>query len=280
MVSSNTRPERHEGRKHKDAGREKMIDQKDVSRLRDKLLERREEIFRFRKGLNESWAELQEPEIEYEETSAKEKISQGIDRLDEQDRQEIESVDSALRKIEEGEYGVCESCGRDISLKRLDAVPWARLCIQCAREREGKAMIPPAEPEGPASDAPPSDYRGMSDAEIREAIYDELRNDGRVELEELDIYRKKGVLYLQGALPSETKHQILLEVLEDILDFHDVVDDVRIDELLWEREDRMPVERDAKKTDFEELLQGEDSDDEDGTSVQPPDALVPEKGER
>lgn len=42
-------------------------------------------------------------------------------------------VERALAKIAAGEYGICESCGRPIPLARLDALPYATLCVDCAR---------------------------------------------------------------------------------------------------------------------------------------------------
>jgi DnaK suppressor protein len=49
-------------------------------------------------------------------------------------------IDEALRRIQEGTYGKCQSCGKQISQARLEAVPHARLCIDCkAREEEQKA---------------------------------------------------------------------------------------------------------------------------------------------
>jgi len=43
-------------------------------------------------------------------------------------------VDRALAKMDRGEYGRCERCGRPISPERLEALPWAILCIDCMRE--------------------------------------------------------------------------------------------------------------------------------------------------
>jgi DnaK suppressor protein len=40
---------------------------------------------------------------------------------------------AALCRLEAGTFGICESCGRAISRQRLEAVPYARLCIACAR---------------------------------------------------------------------------------------------------------------------------------------------------
>lgn len=47
------------------------------------------------------------------------------------DRQLLDSIDAALERIEEGKYGKCVNCGQPIQEKRLEAVPWARLCLRC-----------------------------------------------------------------------------------------------------------------------------------------------------
>ncbi|HZJ56890.1 MAG TPA: TraR/DksA C4-type zinc finger protein [Clostridia bacterium] len=43
----------------------------------------------------------------------------------------LKSIEDSLTKIENGEYGVCESCGKDIDFERLNAHPVAKLCIEC-----------------------------------------------------------------------------------------------------------------------------------------------------
>jgi DnaK suppressor protein len=58
-----------------------------------------------------------------------------IQRIDHQAHL-IHDIRSALTKIEDGTYGVCEECEALIPRKRLDAVPWARLCASCQSERE------------------------------------------------------------------------------------------------------------------------------------------------
>ena len=47
-------------------------------------------------------------------------------------------VERALRKMDLGTYGPCESCGTAISDERLDALPWAVLCIACKAKGEGR----------------------------------------------------------------------------------------------------------------------------------------------
>jgi DnaK suppressor protein len=47
-------------------------------------------------------------------------------------RQTLADVDHALEKVDKGSgYGVCERCGKAIGRERLEALPWARLCISC-----------------------------------------------------------------------------------------------------------------------------------------------------
>ncbi|HME07096.1 MAG TPA: TraR/DksA family transcriptional regulator [Bryobacteraceae bacterium] len=43
----------------------------------------------------------------------------------------LRNVRNALHRVDEGTFGVCLHCEEDISLKRLNAVPWAPYCIQC-----------------------------------------------------------------------------------------------------------------------------------------------------
>jgi DnaK suppressor protein len=49
------------------------------------------------------------------------------------DRRLLRDVVSALQKIDDGSFGTCERCSEDIADKRLDALPFARYCIDCQR---------------------------------------------------------------------------------------------------------------------------------------------------
>ena len=46
----------------------------------------------------------------------------------------LRNVRGALRRIEDGSFGTCAHCEEDISPKRLNAVPWTSLCIQCQEQ--------------------------------------------------------------------------------------------------------------------------------------------------
>jgi DnaK suppressor protein len=48
----------------------------------------------------------------------------------------LAKIDLALERIEEGTYGQCEECGAKIPKARLNAIPYATLCVKCAAEQE------------------------------------------------------------------------------------------------------------------------------------------------
>lgn len=59
--------------------------------------------------------------------------------LTDSEKQTLDMIEAALRKMEKGVYGRCESCQKGIPRMRLDVMPWARYCIQCQSELESPA---------------------------------------------------------------------------------------------------------------------------------------------
>ena len=57
-------------------------------------------------------------------------------QLAEVESRELGSIENALERMREGTYGQCEFCGGKIPLARLDALPYATLCIGCQRDLE------------------------------------------------------------------------------------------------------------------------------------------------
>ena len=51
--------------------------------------------------------------------------------VSENESRQLQMVDEALRRIENDEYGVCQNCNKEIQMKRLAAIPWARYCLDC-----------------------------------------------------------------------------------------------------------------------------------------------------
>jgi DnaK suppressor protein len=62
-------------------------------------------------------------------------------QLAEVESRELARIENALERMREGQYGICEGCAISIPLARLNALPYATLCIKCQREseREGAA---------------------------------------------------------------------------------------------------------------------------------------------
>ena len=60
-------------------------------------------------------------------------------QLAEVESRELARIENALERMREGQYGICEGCGCSIPMARLNALPYATLCIKCQREveREG-----------------------------------------------------------------------------------------------------------------------------------------------
>ena len=56
--------------------------------------------------------------------------------LSDGERQLVLQIDAALRRMDEGAYGHCANCGQPIAMPRLQAVPWARFCIDCQEMAE------------------------------------------------------------------------------------------------------------------------------------------------
>ena len=57
-------------------------------------------------------------------------------QLAEVEGRELALIERALRRIESGEYGTCETCGRKIPVGRLKILPYATMCVKCQREAE------------------------------------------------------------------------------------------------------------------------------------------------
>lgn len=57
-------------------------------------------------------------------------------QLAEVESRELARIENALERMRDGQYGACEACGSGIPMARLNALPYATLCIKCQRESE------------------------------------------------------------------------------------------------------------------------------------------------
>jgi RNA polymerase-binding transcription factor len=52
----------------------------------------------------------------------------------------ISDIRAALQALDRGEYGICEDCEERIPNRRLDAIPWAQVCVRCQESRDDRAF--------------------------------------------------------------------------------------------------------------------------------------------
>ena len=103
--------------------------------LRDQLAEERERLSDQLRQLGRG----PDAELDFDEGFADSgpvtAESGGVDALAGKLVEGLHEIEDALAKFDAGTYGNCESCGRPISEARLEAMPAARLCIECASKR-------------------------------------------------------------------------------------------------------------------------------------------------
>ncbi|MDR0584151.1 MAG: TraR/DksA family transcriptional regulator [Treponema sp.] len=59
-----------------------------------------------------------------------------IEAIGSQELKRLKLIDSALTRIKQGKYGLCVKCGKRIPQERLEAIPYALMCIECKSEEE------------------------------------------------------------------------------------------------------------------------------------------------
>ncbi len=103
----------------------------ELETFKEKLLKKTEEPLKaFEQQMQETQEIPLNPRDPADQTS--ELLKQEIDlSLTETERELLEEIEHALKKIEEGTYGICESCGNPIKKSRLMARPEARRCTPC-----------------------------------------------------------------------------------------------------------------------------------------------------
>ena len=231
------------------------MSKRDMVRLRERLLRQRREIFERLRNFESDRQSPQERDIELEEEAQKSDMAGLSNRLDEFAEREIEEIDLALCKMAVESYGLCETCRKPISMKRLEALPATRVCRKCARESKDELdKLLPARAVITSGEVP-SEYRNLSNEELKMLILERVREDGRLDLEELEVSCRKGVVYLKGIVPNEAEHQILVKTLTDVLGFESIIDHLQICQLIWERDDRAsgniaPTANDAERLIF------------------------------
>ena len=101
--------------------------------IRNKLINMREELEAGNERTHKHLFNKQDPVSAKFSDQVKERENDDLVRtLDIEGQQELQQVYRALQRLDEGGYGVCQSCGQEIPADRLLAVPVAETCIACS----------------------------------------------------------------------------------------------------------------------------------------------------
>jgi DnaK suppressor protein len=113
------------------------VNKKDTDRYQKKLTEKKKEI-------NHKMSEFYNESKEVESGIAQDMVDKAessytkefLLSLSDSERKQLFLIDDALKRIRKQEFGSCQSCGKKIDKKRLNAIPWTPHCLECQQKEE------------------------------------------------------------------------------------------------------------------------------------------------
>ena len=113
------------------------MDQKKAKAYRDKLQLKKQQILEAY-NKNKSYGKEADGEATQDiaDKAANSYTKEFLFSLSNTERNLLQQVDAALVRIDGRRFGVCAACENDMNTKRLEAVPWARLCLPCQEKQE------------------------------------------------------------------------------------------------------------------------------------------------
>jgi len=117
--------------------RETDVNKTQLKKFKALLIEKRDEIVKKAKQTLEEDMTLDANDLPDEMDLASSEYLQSFTfRLRGREKSFLDKINKALVKIDDGSFGVCEECGEEISVKRLEARPETTLCIKCKEDQE------------------------------------------------------------------------------------------------------------------------------------------------
>ena len=162
--------------------------------------------------------------VELVERCQDESTARLIARLDDQTRREILEINAALDRMAESRYGRCTACDEPIATARLRALPATTLCLPCAEQAERRHAG--RVPSRPIARQP--DLGSLSNREIEELVRRTVREDRRIDDDDLQVHYRRGVLRIAGIVPSEAQRTMLRGLLDEVFGIHEIVDHVDV----------------------------------------------------
>ena len=113
------------------------MEKKHLDLYKKRLLERKEQLFDIVSKTEQDGREADEqPAQDLADKASNSYTKELLFKKSNDDRFILHLIQEALERMEHGSYGVCVACGGEMQPKRLDAVPWARHCIECQEKQE------------------------------------------------------------------------------------------------------------------------------------------------
>ena len=117
------------------------MDKKKVEVFKKRLLAEREELLRLvTKSERDGREADEEATQDLVDKAANSYTKEFLFHLSDENRRVLQHITEALERIKAGTYGECAACEKEVQQKRLEAVPWARHCIEC-QEKEDKGEL-------------------------------------------------------------------------------------------------------------------------------------------
>jgi len=112
-----------------------------LSEVKDRLLDRKKRLWlevkdQLKSSIGDGYQEMLATARDEEDQATVSLMAETSLTLLGPKRQELEAIEEALLRLENGSYGLCEVCGQPIQPKRLEIMPEASLCRDCASQRE------------------------------------------------------------------------------------------------------------------------------------------------
>lgn len=113
------------------------MDKRRLELYKKRLLERQQELMEIVSRTEQDGREAdEEPAQDIADKAINSYTKEFLFKKSNDDRFVLHLVEEALKRMETGSYGTCVACGGEMQQKRLDAVPWARHCIECQEKQE------------------------------------------------------------------------------------------------------------------------------------------------
>ena len=113
------------------------MDKKKAEIYRKRLLAKQEELMRLvSKSEQDGRQADEEATQDIADKAANSYTKEFLFHQSDDNRRLLQLVNEALERLKNGGYGLCVACNEEVQQKRLEAVPWARHCIECQEKQE------------------------------------------------------------------------------------------------------------------------------------------------